>query len=115
MPGWRLGYVIAHEDFMKVFNRVKQYTNLNPPTPAQYAGLLYLRKYKERYLSETLPIYKSRMETMYRAIREYLPEATIIKPKAGLFIFPNLKPYLERLGIDDHAFAMKLVKELMWP
>ncbi len=34
MPGWRLGYVIAHEDFMKVFNRVKQYTNLNPPTPA---------------------------------------------------------------------------------
>ncbi len=62
-------------------------------------------------MSETLPIYKSRAEVMYRAIREYLPEATVVKPKAGLFMFPNLKPYLERLGIDDNSFAMKLVKE----
>ncbi|GAB6946174.1 pyridoxal phosphate-dependent aminotransferase [Vulcanisaeta sp. JCM 16161] len=111
MPGWRLGYVIAHDDFMKVFNRVKQYTNLNPPTPAQYAGLLYLRKYKEKYIGETLPIYKSRMEAMYKAIKEYLPEATVIKPRAGLFMFPNLKPYLDKLSIDDYAFAMRLVKE----
>lgn len=69
MPGWRLGYVIAHDDFMKVFNRVKQYTNLNPPTPAQYAGLLYLRKYKEKYIGETLPIYKSRMEPCTKPLR----------------------------------------------
>ncbi len=111
MPGWRLGYIVAHEDFVRVFNRVKQYTNLNPPTPAQYAGLLYLKKYKEKYLSETLPIYKSRMEAMYNAIRKYLPEATVVKPKAGLFMFPNLKPYLNKLGTDDKEFSMRLVRE----
>jgi aspartate aminotransferase len=111
MPGWRLGYVVAHEDFIKVFNRVKQYTNLNPPTPAQYAGLLYLTKYKKTYLSEVLPIYKSRMETMYKAIKEYLPGASVVKPKAGLFMFPNLKLYLEKLNVDDREFSNKLVKE----
>ncbi|BDR92879.1 pyridoxal phosphate-dependent aminotransferase [Vulcanisaeta souniana] len=111
MPGWRLGYVVSHEDFIKVFNRVKQYTNLNPPTPAQYAGLLYLKKYKEKYLSETVPIYKSRMEAMYKAIREYLPEARVIKPKAGLFMFLNLEPHLRRLGIDDRDLSMRLVRE----
>ncbi|WP_069808120.1 pyridoxal phosphate-dependent aminotransferase [Vulcanisaeta thermophila] len=111
MPGWRLGYVVAHEDFVKVFNRVKQYTNLNPPTPAQYAGLLYLTKYKEKYLSETLPIYKSRMEAMYKAVREYLPRATVVKPRAGLFMFVNLKPYLEGLGIDDEEFSLRLLRE----
>jgi aspartate aminotransferase len=111
MPGWRLGYIVAHEDFVRVFNRVKQYTNLNPPTPAQYAGLLYLRKYKDAYLREVLPIYKSRMEAMYNAIRKYLPEATVVKPKAGLFMFPNLKPYLSKLGIDDREFSMRLVRE----
>ncbi|MGC9153755.1 MAG: pyridoxal phosphate-dependent aminotransferase, partial [Vulcanisaeta sp.] len=111
MPGWRLGYIVAHEDFVRVFNRVKQYTNLNPPTPAQYAGLLYLRKYKDAYLREVLPIYKSRMEAMYNAIRKYLPEATVVKPKAGLFMFPNLKPYLSKLGIDDKEFSMRLVRE----
>ena len=111
MPGWRLGYLVAHEEFIKVFNRVKQYTNLNPPTPAQYAGLLYLRKYKEAYLREVLPIYKSRMEAMYNALRKYLPEASVVKPRAGLFMFPNLKPYLERLGIDDKEFSTRLVRD----
>lgn len=111
LPGWRLGYVIAHEDFIKVFNRVKQYTNLNPPTPAQYAGLLYLTRYKEPYLREVLPIYRSRMEAMYNAVRKYLPEATIVKPRAGLFMFPNLRPYLERLGVNDEEFSMRLVRE----
>ncbi|ABW00978.1 pyridoxal phosphate-dependent aminotransferase [Caldivirga maquilingensis] len=111
MPGWRLGYVVTHEEFIKVFNRVKQYTNLNPPTPSQYAGLLYLTKYKERYLSETLPIYRSRMETMYKAIREYLPKAAVVKPRAGLFMFVNLKPYLEKLGIDDEEFSLKLIRD----
>lgn len=48
---------------------------------------------------------------MYKAIKEYLPEATVIKPRAGLFMFPNLKPYLDKLSIDDYAFAMRLVKE----
>ncbi len=96
---------------MKVFNRVKQYTNLNPPTPAQYVGLLYLRKYKEKYLSETLPIYKSRMETMYKAIREHLPETVVVKPKAGLFMFPNMEPYLRKLGMSDVDFVMKLLRQ----
>ncbi|WP_054854207.1 pyridoxal phosphate-dependent aminotransferase [Vulcanisaeta distributa] len=111
MPGWRLGYVVAHEEFIKVFNRVKQYTNLNPPTPAQYAGLMYLKNYKEKYLSETVPIYKSRMETMYKAIREYLPETVVVKPRAGLFMFPNLEPYLRRLNMNDTDFVMKLLRQ----
>lgn len=111
MPGWRLGYVVSHEEFIKVFNRVKQYTNLNPPTPAQYAGLLYLTKYKERYLGEVIPIYRSRMEAMYQAVRRYLPKATVVKPRAGLFMFVNVKPYLENLGINDEEFALRLLKQ----
>jgi len=46
LPGWRLGFVVADEQVLEVFNRVKQYININPPTPAQYIGLLYLRRYK---------------------------------------------------------------------
>lgn len=58
-----------------------------------------------------MPIYKSRMEAMYKAIREYLPEARVIKPKAGLFMFLNLEPHLRRLGIDDRDLSMRLVRE----
>ncbi len=111
LPGWRLGFIVAHDGYIKAFNRVKQYLNLNPPTPSQYLALLYLRKYKEKYLESVIPRYKSRLETMYKALREYLPEAHVVKSNAGLFLFPNLKPYLERMGVDDREFALELLRE----
>jgi len=104
LPGWRLGYVVASEEFLKVFNRVKQYTNLNPPTPAQYLGTLYILKYKERYLRETLPIYSSRLEAMYDALRRYIPEAVVVKPRAGLFIFPKIGE------MNDEEFCLNLLR-----
>lgn len=34
-----------------------------------------------------------------------------MKPKAGLFIFPNLDKYLGRLGLNDESFAQRLLRE----
>lgn len=111
LPGWRIGYIIANDEFIKTFARVKQYVNLNPPTPAQYLAMLYLTKYKKKYLQETLPIYRERRDVMYNALVKYLPEAKVMKPKAGLFIFPKIETYLKKLNVDDEEFTKQLLKE----
>ncbi len=111
LPGWRLGYIVAHDEFVKFFQRIKQYVNINAPTPAQYLALLYLRKYKRKYLEETLPIYRERRDAMYNALVKYLPEVKVIKPKAGLFIFPNFENYLKKLNMGDDEFAVRLLRE----
>ncbi|GGP19866.1 aspartate aminotransferase [Thermocladium modestius] len=111
MPGWRLGYVLMPKEFAATFSKVKQYININPPTPAQYLAVLYLRKYKDQYIKEVLPVYKERLNSVYEAIRSYLPDASVMKPKAGLFIFPNLDKYLGRLGLNDESFAQRLLRE----
>ena len=111
LPGWRLGYVVADEEFLKVFNRVKQYVNINPPTPSQYLGLLYLRKYKEDYVRGLVEAFRVRRDAVYEAFRELLPEARLFKPRAGLYIFPNLSSYLKRINMDDSAFSLRLLEE----
>ncbi|MGC8596488.1 MAG: pyridoxal phosphate-dependent aminotransferase [Thermocladium sp.] len=111
MPGWRLGYILAPKEFASTFAKVKQYININPPTPAQYLATLYLRKYKDQYIREVLPIYRERLNSVYEALRSFLPDASVMKPKAGLFIFPNLDAYLKRLGLNDESFAQRLLKE----
>ncbi len=111
LPGWRIGYVVAHESVTKELGRVIQYVNLNPPTPAQYAAYLYVTKYKRKYLNEVLPVYRERRDVLYNAVRKYLPEAKTFKPKAGLFMFVDLSNYLTKLNINDEELAHKLLHE----
>ncbi len=112
LPGWRLGYVVAHDSVIKELSRVIQYVNLNPPTPSQYAAKLFVTKYKSKYLSEVIPIYRERRDVMYNAILKYLPEARTIKPKAGLFMFVDLSEYLSKRGIDDEKFSRELLETM---
>jgi len=111
MPGWRLGFVVAQSDFIRHFIRVIQHINLNPPTVAQYAAYLYVTKYKRKYLSEVIPVYRQKRDEMYNAIREYLPEARVFKPRAGLFMFPDIRPYLEKLKMSDEEFCRAVLQE----
>ncbi len=111
LPGWRIGYVVSHEDVIKSLVRVKQYINLNPPTPAQHMAYLFVTKYKRKYLQSVIPVYRERRDAMYEAILKYIPEAKTFKPKAGLFMFPNVRSYLRRIGLDDEEFSTKLLRE----
>ena len=111
LPGWRLGFVVADEQVLEVFNRVKQYININPPTPAQYIGLLYLRRYKADFIKEVIPVFRERRDAVYNSLRALLPDARVMKPKAGLFIFPDLSSYLRRAGINDLEFSLRLLRE----
>jgi len=112
LPGWRLGYVVAHESIVKELGRVIQYVNLNPPTPAQYAAKLFVTKYKSKYLQEVIPIYRERRDRMYQAILKYLPEAKTVKARAGLFMFVDLSNYMKKINIDDEVFVNRLLEEV---
>ncbi len=112
LPGWRLGYVVAHDSVIKELSKVIQYVNLNPPTPAQYAAKLFVTKYKSKYLREVIPIYRERRDVMYNAIRKYLPLAKTVKSKAGLFMFVDLSEYMKKLNIDDEKFVNELLEKM---
>lgn len=109
IPGFRLGYTYGPEKIINEMAKLKGITTISSSVPAQWFAYYALTTgAKERYLKKVLPIYRSRRDAAYNAVRKYLPEAKVWKPPASMYLFPDLSPYLEKLGMDDITFAYQL-------
>lgn len=113
IPGLRLGYTYAPKEVIGEMAKLKGIMSIASSTSAQWMAYFALTSnIKEEYLKRVLPIYKRRRDVAYEAFRKYLPEAKVWKPPAGLYLFPDLSYYMEKLGIkDDIQFAYKLAEE----
>ena len=113
IPGFRLGYLYGPSDFIEQAVKMKGFLSITSPVPAQFLALYYLREgFKEEYLRYALEVYRRRRDAAYNAFRKYLPEARVLKPTASMYLFPDMRPYLERLGVDDVQFTYDLAKEV---
>jgi aspartate aminotransferase len=112
LPGFRLGYVYGPNEVIEQMAKVKAFTSICSPTPSQYLALEYYRRgLKERYLSSALPVYRKRRDALYEAIIEHLPRAEVFKPVAGMYLFPDISPYLRDLSMNDVEFCIRMAEE----
>ncbi|MFN7064928.1 MAG: pyridoxal phosphate-dependent aminotransferase [Aquificaceae bacterium] len=100
MTGWRIGYVACPERYAKVIEDLNSQSISNATTFAQYGALEALRNPKAKEFVENMKkAFESRRYLAYELLKE-IPEVKVVKPKGAFYIFPNLKPYSERLGSD---------------
>jgi aspartate aminotransferase len=112
IPGGRLGYVYTSKATIKELVKLKGALGIVAPVPIQWLAYYYLDKgFKEKYLENVLPVYRKRRDVAYNALVKNLPEARVEKPSASMYLFPDMTAYLERLGLDDFSFTMKLAEE----
>ena len=112
IPGFRLGYMYGPNGFIEQVAKLKALTSICSPTPSQYMALAYFEKgLKERYLDRVLPIYRRRRDSLYQAISSNLPLARVIRPEAGMYMFPDMSAYLDRLQLGDIDFSLRLAEE----
>ncbi len=106
IPGFRLGYLWGNEEFIRQAAKVKGYLSISASNISQKLAMIYLEKgYKELYLKQVIPEYHKRRDAAFEAVRKHLPEAKLIKPRAGMYLFPDISYYLEKLGMTDVEFA----------
>jgi len=112
IPGWRLGFVYSNEELIKRAKLVLQEIVYCPPSIAQHFVITYLkdRKLKGLTRERLLEKLKVRRDKMMESIERYLPEATMIKPKGGMFLFADLEYYLKRLKMDSEEFSKLLLE-----
>jgi len=109
IPGGRLGYVYGPTEVIQQVVKLKGYLGITAPVPMQWLAYHYLSSgLKERYLRNALSIYRRRRDVAYEAFIKYLPEARVWKPPASMYLFPDMSPYLEKLGMNDIDFTFKL-------
>lgn len=110
VPGFRIGWVIAHPDIIDKFVMAKQGTDLCTSPFVQKISAKYIEKgYFGINLKKTIQLYKEKKEVMIKAFEKYMPEGvTWTNPEGGLFLFVTLPEYMNA----DELFSKAIQKKI---
>jgi len=88
-PGLRIGWIIAEEDIIKEYVRVKQITDICTSPLTQYIAHYALENgVVERKIPIIKRLYREKRDAMLNALERYMPSGiTWSRPIGGLFIF----------------------------
>jgi aspartate/methionine/tyrosine aminotransferase len=106
MTGWRLGWLIAPEGFMREIDKLAQNIFLAPPTPAQYAALKALEPATMEIFESRREGFKQRRDFLLRALRA-LGFGIPIKPQGAFYLYANSQAFSD----DSFALAARLLDE----
>ncbi len=105
MTGWRLGYLIAPEEFVRPMQRLQQNLFISPNSFVQLAAINALREAESdvRRMRET---YDQRRKFMIRRLRE-LGFGIMVEPTGAFYILANAKRFSE----DSYRFAFDILEK----
>jgi aminotransferase len=104
MTGWRIGYAAGPADLIKGLVRVHQYTIMSAPTTAQDAAIEALN-HGDPFVKEMVAEYDRRRRLLFTGLNRL--GLKTFEPRGAFYAFPNISAS----GMDDEAFAEKLLKE----
>ncbi len=106
MTGWRLGWIVAPEGYVREIEKLAQNAFICPSAPAQYAALAALRPETIALLEERRREFQRRRDYMVPALRE-LGFRIPIMPQGAFYIYAGC----ERFSADSTAFALSVLEE----
>jgi len=106
MTGWRLGWIVAPESYVREIEKLAQNLYICPPAPAQHAALAAFRKETIDVLEARRAEFKRRRDYLVPALRE-LGFRIPITPQGAFYIYAGC----ERFSSDSAEFAMRLLEE----
>ncbi|GGE32997.1 aminotransferase [Pullulanibacillus camelliae] len=91
-PGLRLGWICAHEDFIKQYVAFKQAADLHTDSFAQRITAKYIELFDlDAHIEKIKAVYHHRRQTMIDCIDRFFPkQVTHSSPEGGLFIWVEL-------------------------
>ena len=104
MTGWRLGYVLANEYFIKMMKKIHQYVIMSAPTCAQYGAIEAMRHCDEEI---------EKMRQAYLARRNFLVKTfnemglKTFTPQGAFYVFPCIKS----TGLTSEQFCEELLND----
>jgi aminotransferase len=104
MTGWRVGYVAAPYPLLEAVVKVHQYVMMSAPTAAQHAAIEALES-GEEYVVAMRDEYDRRRRLMWQGFVSM--GLSCVEPRGAFYAFPNVSVS----GLDDEAFAERLIQE----
>jgi len=105
LTGWRIGYIVAAEEEIKIMNRIQQQLNTNTCTFVQ-KGVCSIYQNACTHLKPYLENLKERVDVFDDFVRE-THMFSGVRPKGGFFYFLNTSSF----KISSNDFCSRLIKE----
>ncbi len=104
MTGWRLGYVLAHEDIISAITIIHQYVIMCPSTISQYAAIEAIN-----HGDKDCEIHKESFEQRRNFIVNGLNKIglTCHMPEGAFYVFPSIKS----TGMTSEEFCEELIMQ----
>lgn len=105
VPGFRLGWLLAHEDIITKAIVAKQAMDLcSPVFDQKITARFFDQNYFEENLKKIIAAYREKRDGMLAAFEKYMPEGvTWTRPQGGLFLFLTLPEALDAKDLFDLA------------
>lgn len=105
MTGWRLGYLLAPEEFIRPIQKLQQNLFISPNPFVQRAGIAALKLAKE-HVREMVRLFSERRELMIKGLRGLGFEIKA-EPSGAFYVFVNAK----KLNHDSHDLAFDILEK----
>ena len=106
MTGWRLGWMVAPEEYLPAIDRLSQNVYLAAPTPAQYAALAAFEPETLAILDARRDEFKARRDFLVPALRR-LGFSIPHMPEGAFYVYANCAA----LTADSYRFALDLLED----
>lgn len=105
MTGWRIGYAMGPEKYIKYFNKVHQNMSTCATSFAQRGAAVAYNE-GDGFVEEMLEEFKRRRDYIYERLSK-IKGIEVVKPKGAFYIFPKIT----ELGMDETEFCEYILKE----
>ncbi|WP_026185985.1 pyridoxal phosphate-dependent aminotransferase [Thioalkalivibrio thiocyanodenitrificans] len=106
MTGWRLGWIVAPEDYVRAIDKLAQNLFLAAPTPAQHAALAAFRPETLEILDARREAFRERRDFLLPALRE-LGFGIPVTPEGAFYIYADSSAF----DADSQRLAERLLEE----
>ena len=108
MSGWRLGFAIAAEATVDLMGKMINTSVSCTPPLVQMAGKAAL-EHDTAERTATMAKFHKKVELLVGALQS-VPGVTVKMPKGTFYVFANVAPVCEKLGLRSHGLAMYLLE-----
>lgn len=105
MTGWRLGWMVTPESYLRDVEKLAQNLFICPPAPAQYGALAAFGPDALALLEHRRREFQQRRDYLVPAL-EALGFSVPVMPQGAFYIYAGV----ERFGRDSHQFALEVLE-----
>jgi aspartate/methionine/tyrosine aminotransferase len=106
MTGWRLGWLVAPEAYVRELDKLAQNIFLAAPTVSQYAALAAFEPETRDLLEQRRKAFKTRRDFLLPSLRELGFEIPVT-PQGAFYLYADCS----RFSDDSFAFAQELLEQ----